>query len=179
MSSSYTLDKCMAGWIDVGMNVSYHMVDGLHVFYRDYPSNARSVADILDASSRMKRIPVSSFSREGKYFSRRHLTTGDRACACGGGVHLDERQPEVLVDTHVFRVSRRLGLIGPKVTVEQAHTLFAKITPPEWVYSLHVNLIRHGRQVCHAQHPKCAQCSLYSECAYVGSVNPQETAISD
>ncbi len=82
---------------------------------------------------------------------------------------------------------RSMPGVGPKtaacvlmlVTVEQAHTLFAKITPPEWVYSLHVNLIRHGRQVCHAQRPKCAQCSLYSECAYVGSVNPQETAISD
>ncbi len=81
------------------------------------------------------------------------------------------------LDTHVFRTSRRLGLIGPKVSVDQAHTIFAKMTPPEWVYPLHVNLIRHGRQVCHAQRPTCGLCPLYKACAYVGSVNPQETAI--
>ncbi|HLJ34817.1 MAG TPA: endonuclease III [Ktedonobacteraceae bacterium] len=83
------------------------------------------------------------------------------------------------VDTHVHRVSRRLGLIGPKVSADQAHELFAKEVPPEWVYPLHVNLIRHGRQICHAQRPKCTRCLLYSECAFVGSVNPQETAIDE
>ena len=71
------------------------------------------------------------------------------------------------VDTHVFRVSKRLGLIGPKVNADQAHEVFATITPPEWIYPLHVNLIRHGRQVCHAQRPNCMQCTLYRECAYV------------
>jgi len=81
------------------------------------------------------------------------------------------------VDTHVLRTSRRLGLIGPKVNADQAHMLFAKVTPPEWVYPLHVNLIRHGRQICHAQRPACEQCPLFQDCAYVGSVNAQETAI--
>jgi endonuclease III len=87
----------------------------------------------------------------------------------------DMGMPFMPVDTHVFRVSKRLGLIGPKVNADQAHDVFAKNTPPEWVYPLHVNLIRHGRQVCHAQRPDCGHCTLYSQCAYVGSVNPQET----
>ncbi len=78
-------------------------------------------------------------------------------------------RPVMPVDTHVHRVSRRLGLIGPKVSADQAHEIFAKITPPEWVYPLHVNLIRHGRQVCHAQRPDCLHCPLYTECAYAGS----------
>ena len=81
------------------------------------------------------------------------------------------------VDTHVWRTARRLGLIGPKVNADQAHAAFAKMTPPEWVYPLHVNLIRHGRQICHAQRPECTQCTLYAECAFVGSVNAQKTAI--
>jgi len=110
--------------------------------------------------------------------SRGRLTTADRAFAYGVVVHLEERQVEVCVDTHVWRVSKRLGLIGPKVSADQAHEVFAKLTPPEWVYPLHVSLIRHGRQVCHAQRPECGRCTLYSECAFVGSVNPQETAIS-
>lgn len=81
------------------------------------------------------------------------------------------------VDTHVHRVSKRLGLIGSKVSADQAHGIFAEIVPPEWVYPLHVNLIRHGRQICHAQKPECDTCPLYRECACVGSVNAQETAI--
>ena len=116
-------------------------------------------------------------SEDAYYYLQSLPGVGPKTAACVLMFNLN--LPVMPVDTHVFRVSRRLGLIGPKVTVEQAHTLFAKITPPEWVYPLHVNLIRHGRQVCHAQRPRCAQCSLYSECAYVGSVNPQETAISD
>jgi adenine-specific DNA glycosylase len=108
----------------------------------------------------------------------RCLTADGRASASGVAYHLEERQPEVWVDTHVFRVSRRLGLIGPRVNADRAHEIFAKYVPAEWVYPLHVNLIRHGGQICHAQRPKCAQCTLYEQCAYVGSVNGQETALS-
>jgi len=101
---------------------------------------------------------------------------GPKTAACV--LLFDLGLPVMPIDTHVWRVSRRLGLIGSKVGADQAHEIFAKITPPEWVYLLHVNLIRHGRQICHAQRPECTQCTLYRECAYVGSVNPQETAIS-
>lgn len=101
---------------------------------------------------------------------------GPKTAACV--LMFDLQMPVMPVDTHVHRVARRLGLIGPKVSAEQAHTIFAKITPPQWIYTLHVDLIRHGRQVCHAQRPDCDHCPLYPECAYVGSVNAQETAIS-
>jgi len=108
--------------------------------------------------------------------SQRNLIRDDTACAYGVVGHLEERQLEVWVDTHVHRTSRRLGLIGPKVSADQAHEIFARITPPEWAYTLHVGLIRHGRQVCHAQRPDCLHCPLYAECAYAGSVNPQKMA---
>ena len=101
---------------------------------------------------------------------------GPKTAACVLMFHLD--RPALPIDTHVHRTSQRLGLIGPKVSADQAHVLFAKVTPPEWVYPLHVNLITHGRQICHAQRPECSRCPLYSECAYVGSVNAQETAIN-
>lgn len=100
---------------------------------------------------------------------------GPKTAACVLMFNLD--RPAMPVDTHVWRTSQRLGLIGPKVSADQAHTLFAKVTPPDWVYPLHVNLIRHGRQICHAQRPECSRCPLYDECAYVGSVNAQDTAI--
>lgn len=89
----------------------------------------------------------------------------------------DMGMPVMPVDTHVHRVSKRLGLIRSHVSADKAHAIFLNIAPPEWVYTLHVHLIRHGRQVCHAQRPACERCTLYSQCAYVGSVNPQETAI--
>ena len=100
---------------------------------------------------------------------------GPKTAACVLMFHLD--RPAFPIDTHVWRTAMRLGLIGPKVSADAAHTLFAQVIPPEWVYPLHVNLIRHGRQICHAQRPLCSICPLYHECAYVGSVNAQETAI--
>ncbi|QBD77887.1 endonuclease III [Ktedonosporobacter rubrisoli] len=100
---------------------------------------------------------------------------GPKTAACVLMFHLD--RPALPIDTHVHRTSQRLGLIGPKVNANQAHILLARVTPAEWVYPLHVNLITHGRQICHAQRPECGRCSLYHACAYVGSVNAQETAV--
>jgi len=100
---------------------------------------------------------------------------GPKTAACVLMFNLD--RPAFPIDTHVHRVSKRLGLIGARVSAEQAHDIFDQSIPPEWVYPLHVNLIQHGRQICHAQRPNCNQCSLFSECAYVGSVLPQETAV--
>jgi endonuclease-3 len=114
---------------------------------------------------------------EGWRYLRTYPGVGPKTAACVLMFNMDE--PVMPIDTHVHRVATRLGLIGAKVGADQAHALFAQVTPPEWVYPLHVNMIRHGRQICHAQRPACSRCPLYSECASVGSVNPQETALPD
>jgi endonuclease-3 len=75
-------------------------------------------------------------------------------------------RPAFPVDTHVLRTSKRIGLIGARVSADQAHTIFDNIVPGEWAYPLHVSLIRHGRRVCHAQRPACERCPLRLECAY-------------
>jgi endonuclease-3 len=72
--------------------------------------------------------------------------------------------PAFPVDTHVHRVSRRLGLIGPKVTADEAHDLLESAISPEQVFSFHVYLITHGRRVCKAQRPLCGQCVLAHGC---------------
>ena len=100
---------------------------------------------------------------------------GPKTAACVMMFNLD--RPSFPIDTHVHRTSQRLGLILPNVNADKAHVIFARVLPPEWVYPLHVSLIRHGREVCHAQRPACSSCTLYSECAYAGSVNPQATAL--
>lgn len=100
---------------------------------------------------------------------------GPKTAACVLMFHLD--RPAFPIDTHVGRTLKRLGVIGSNVSIETAHALLERVLPEEWVYPLHVNLITHGRQVCHAQRPECAICALYNECAYVGSVDVQETAL--
>ncbi len=75
-------------------------------------------------------------------------------------------KPAFPVDTHVHRVSRRLGLIGPKTSREQAHEILEALLPPEIYYTFHLNLIAHGRQVCKSQQPRCAACVLREHCDY-------------
>ena len=74
--------------------------------------------------------------------------------------------PAFPVDTHVHRVTGRLGLIGPKVTREKAHVILEELLPAETYYAFHLNVIRHGRQVCHARKPLCESCALRDLCAY-------------
>lgn len=75
-------------------------------------------------------------------------------------------RPVLAVDTHVHRVSLRLGLIPPKATADQAHDLLQALLGDNQVYSFHVHFIEHGRRVCHAQRPACAHCPLQSDCDF-------------
>jgi endonuclease III len=75
-------------------------------------------------------------------------------------------KPALPVDTHVHRVARRLGLIGPKVSADQAHTLLEAALPPETIYPFHIDMIQHGRLVCHAQRPRCETCPLSDLCDF-------------
>ena len=72
--------------------------------------------------------------------------------------------PAMPVDTHVHRVAKRLGLIGPRTTPEQAHDLLEELVPPESVYPFHVLLITHGRRTCKARRPLCVECVLGHIC---------------
>jgi len=73
-------------------------------------------------------------------------------------------KPSLPVDTHVFRVAKRLGLIDSRVSVEKAHSLLQEQTPPSKVYQFHIHMIEHGRQICHARQPRCNKCILRSVC---------------
>ncbi len=68
------------------------------------------------------------------------------------------------IDTHVHRVTRRLGWIGEKVSAEAAHRDLAPRVPPKIRYDLHVALIEHGRKVCVARNPRCSECVLFDLC---------------
>jgi endonuclease-3 len=70
------------------------------------------------------------------------------------------------VDTHIFRVSKRLGLIPAKSTREKAHEILEKLIPPDYYYSFHLNMIEHGRKVCSPRNPKCQVCILNELCDF-------------
>jgi endonuclease-3 len=80
--------------------------------------------------------------------------------------------PLMPVDRHVERVAKRVGLIPPKATADQAHDLFLALLEPDQMYEAHVNLIRHGRLVCHARNPDHGACPLAVRCRFVDRKAP-------
>jgi endonuclease-3 len=75
-------------------------------------------------------------------------------------------RPGLPVDTHVYRVAVRLGLVSPKLTPEKAQTQLEAEVPPEDHYGFHILLIRHGRHTCTARAPACSACPLLERCPY-------------
>jgi endonuclease-3 len=82
------------------------------------------------------------------------------------------RKPILPVDTHVHRVSIRLGLIGKKVTADHAHALLLALLPndAQTIYNFHKALLRHGQRVCVYDRPRCEKCILTDLCDYYNTV---------
>ena len=75
-------------------------------------------------------------------------------------------KPTLPVDTHVYRVSQRLGLIGPKVNPTAAHALLSALLPPNphVLFNFHVNMLQHGQKICIWGTPRCQRCPLTDLC---------------
>ena len=78
-------------------------------------------------------------------------------------------RPAFPVDTHVHRVTGRLGLRPETMTADECHPYFEGLFPPEAYAAAHLNIIRHGREVCHARSPECGRCVLRRLCVYYHS----------
>lgn len=75
-------------------------------------------------------------------------------------------RPVMPVDTHIHRVTGRLGLIPSGTSANAAHGLLTRLVPAPLIYPLHINIIRHGRTTCRAGRPSCDQCTLADLCPY-------------
>jgi endonuclease-3 len=75
-------------------------------------------------------------------------------------------RPVIPVDTHIFRVSWRLGLVEKRIGEARAHDVLQALVPPDIVYRFHMALIRHGRAVCKAPVPRCPECVVRDLCRY-------------
>jgi endonuclease III len=76
------------------------------------------------------------------------------------------------VDTHVHRVTTRLGWVPPGMAAGPAQDLLTALVPPDVRYDLHLALVVHGRAVCQARRPRCEECPLRDVCAYAHSSTP-------
>ncbi|HZS79275.1 MAG TPA: endonuclease III [Ktedonobacteraceae bacterium] len=111
---------------------------------------------------------------EGVAWLDRFDGVGPKTIAC---VLLFSCQKPILpVDTHVHRVSIRLGLIGKKVTADNAHELLQALLPQDarTIYNFHKALLRHGQRICVYDKPRCERCAVSGLCDYYKTVvNPQ------
>jgi len=134
-------------------------------------ANAKSVAiknALNEIKTRRGELDLSFLQTAPIEDARKFLTSlagvGPKTAAC---VLLFACNREIFpMDTHILRITRRIGLVPEKFSDYQSHERMEKLVPPKKHYSLHVNLIRHGRQICRPQNPKCDKCSLIEHCDY-------------
>ncbi len=77
--------------------------------------------------------------------------------------------PGFPVDTHVHRITGRVGLRPEKMSADKAHLYFEELFPKDSFYAAHLNLIRLGREICQARKPKCEECPLNAVCDYAAA----------
>ena len=80
------------------------------------------------------------------------------------------RLPKIAVDTHVYRVSNRLGLVKTK-TADQTQRELEDIVPKKWLMDAHNLLILHGRRICKAQNPICNSCFVNDLCFFFKKIS--------
>jgi endonuclease-3 len=139
-------------------------------------TKAPRIKRILEAISERTGVPdLAELDGMGDREAVDYLVTlpgvGPKTAACVLLFALE--RPVMPVDTHVHRVARRLGIIGDKVTAEQAHPLLTELAGPDdpaQVYAVHVDFVRHGRRICHARRPACGECPLAPMCPSAGLV---------
>ncbi|MFQ6002586.1 MAG: endonuclease III domain-containing protein [Candidatus Zixiibacteriota bacterium] len=99
-----------------------------------------------------------------KSWLKRFEGVGDKTAACV--LLFSLKRPTMPVDTHVLRVSKRLGLVPQNLNATPAEDLLEKLIPKNWIYQFHLNLIAHGRIVCKAANPLCQDCVLLENCEF-------------
>ena len=101
---------------------------------------------------------------EAKQFLASFKGVGPKTVACT--LLFACNRPVFPIDTHIFRIARRLALIPAKCSDQQAHDLMTGLLPEDRFYEIHVNMIRHGRRICRPAVPLCEQCCLVDYCRY-------------
>jgi len=100
---------------------------------------------------------------------------GPKTAACVLAFSL--RRAALPVDTHVFRVARRLGFLDQRTDAARAHAVMEAAVPPQLRVRMHVGLIRLGREICRAGRPRCEVCPLRDLCPTAPSILKQRVTL--
>jgi endonuclease-3 len=87
--------------------------------------------------------------------------------------------PAFPVDTHIYRVTGRLELRPEKMSADKAHDHLEELFPTDSYYDVHLNIIRLGREICHARKPMCTACMLQDLCPYAEAQGLSEAMTTD
>lgn len=128
---------------------------------------ARRIKQVLEEIERSEgRLDLSRLRHLSDPDARAFLLAlpgvGPKSAACV--LQFSLGRPAFPVDTHVHRVARRLGLVGERVSAEAAAAALEPRIPPEIRHEFHVQLIRHGREICKPHVPRCSECALFDLC---------------
>lgn len=119
-------------------------------------------------------------AEECRTFLTKFHGVGPKTIACVLLFFLDK--PAFPVDTHVHRITRRLGWIRPNASAEEANRVLEELVPDDCKLDLHVNLISHGRSICRAQGnggPNCGACILKKQCLYGKSLRVKKSSVDE
>ena len=108
----------------------------------------------------LRKVPID----EAVGFLTSFKGVGPKTAACTLLFACD--RPVFPIDVHIFRIARRLGLLPEKCSDEHAHRIMAQTIPRSRYYEAHINMIKHGRQICRPSNPRCEDCCLVDYCAY-------------
>lgn len=86
-------------------------------------------------------------------------------------------KPAFPVDTHIYRITGRIGIRPAKMSAEQTHVYMEELLPEETYYPAHLNIIRLGREICHARKPNCFQCPLNDICDFYAGLDINEKRV--
>jgi endonuclease III len=126
----------------------------------------RILAVLRDIERRFGRLALDDLNEWTDDQVREFLTgytgVGPKTAACV--LMFAMGRPVMPVDTHVHRIATRLGFIPRGASFETAHQTMDRVTPPDLIYPLHIEMIRHGRALCRPTNPKCTDCPVLAEC---------------
>jgi endonuclease-3 len=143
---------------------------------------AQRIKDILDRIHKDHHHTDLSFLKRWRTEKiREYLSTfkgvGEKTVACV--LLFSLKRPVMPVDTHVWRVSRRIGLVPIKANPKKTEIILEELVSGNMIYQFHLNLITHGRNVCKATNPRCKECVLLQNCVYGKKTVRSLSAIKD
>ena len=130
--------------------------------------SARIVGALKQIKEREGKISLSRLKgmsvEDGLNYLKSIKGVGPKTAACV--LLFSFGKPAMPVDTHIFRVANRIGLIAADIDIEEAHKILTSMVPKGLIYELHLGIISHGRETCRATGPKCGSCVLYGACGF-------------